>query len=233
MSASKRTVLLLHGWGSNFKACWVDTGWKDLLIEQGFNVLEIDLKGHGQRNLSHELNDYSDLAQDVLDQLPNFEEPIIAIGYSLGCKVLLEMIYRKQKMFKKIILGGLGDNAFSSKEALGEDVADYLENRSKNPSNPMVRALADYGINNGNDPLSIAACLKRTPNPIITKEKLSKIRFPTLIVCGDQDEVAYPTTKLKQSIHQSQEIILKGINHLDLPNSSEFKKATLDFLNTE
>lgn len=233
MSTSKQTILLLHGWGSNFKACWEDSGWKNLLSKQGFNVLEIDLKGHGKRNFSYEINDYSDLAQDVLDQLPNFEEPIIGIGYSLGCKVILGMTFKKPNLFQKIILAGLGENAFLVKEAIGADVAECLENGSQNCSNPIVKALADYGIKNGNDPLAIAACLKRTPNPIITQEKLSRIKSPILIVCGDQDEVAYPITKLKQSIHQSQEIILKGINHLDLPNSSEFKKAALDFLNAE
>lgn len=42
------SVLLVHGFGSNGKVNWVDTGWVDSLVRAGYRVITIDNRGHGK-----------------------------------------------------------------------------------------------------------------------------------------------------------------------------------------
>lgn len=42
------TVLLVHGFASNGKVNWVDTGWVEELVEAGYRVVTIDNRGHGK-----------------------------------------------------------------------------------------------------------------------------------------------------------------------------------------
>jgi pimeloyl-ACP methyl ester carboxylesterase len=221
-------VVLLHGWGGSYEAVWQANGWAERLASCGFEPVGIDLLGHGNAFRSHDPADYSDLAKHVIAQLPT-ESGLLAIGYSLGCKVLLEIEARMPGRFSRLVLGGLGANVFAP-EALGGAVATCLEEGPKSDTPPIVSMLADYGVRAGNDPLAIAACLRRLPNPSLTRERLAAIRCPVLLVSGDADLVAYPVDPLADALSSHQVKILPGVDHIDLPKSADFQRAALAFL---
>ncbi|MBP0650693.1 alpha/beta fold hydrolase, partial [Mycobacterium tuberculosis] len=41
-------VVLVHGFGSNARVNWVQTGWIDLLAKDGRRVIALDNRGHGE-----------------------------------------------------------------------------------------------------------------------------------------------------------------------------------------
>ena len=41
-------VLLIHGFASSVKDNWVDPGWVGFLAQNGFRVVAIDNRGHGE-----------------------------------------------------------------------------------------------------------------------------------------------------------------------------------------
>lgn len=223
-------VLLLHGWGGNSRSVWAANGWYEALEASGFAPLPVDLPGHGQASASHEALDYADLAASVLNDLGD-TAPVAAIGYSLGSKVLLELEARQPGTFKCLVIGGLGVNAFAPERA-GELVAQCLEYGPLDDTPPAVRTLAQYGIAAGNDPLAIAAVLRRPPNPVLTQERVSAISCPVLLVCGDVDKIATPVAPLGEALSNCQMVMLEGVDHLSLPAAADFQAAALTFLSS-
>lgn len=147
----------------------------------------------------------------------------------MGCKVLLEIEARQPGRFAALVLGGLGGNVYAP-EALGAVVAQCLEDGIPEDSPPVAKMLARYGVSAGNDPLAIAACLRRKPNPVLTPERLRAVECPVLLVSGDADTVAYPVDLLADSITRSSVQILSGVDHLHLPENKDFMAAALRFL---
>ncbi|GAA3290226.1 hypothetical protein GCM10020295_04090 [Streptomyces cinereospinus] len=164
-------VLLIHGWGGSAASDWHDNGWGGLLAGHGRAALAVDLPGHGRLPQSHDPADYADLAAGVLAELPD-GGPLDAVGFSLGAKVLLELAARHPDRFGRLVLGGLGGNAFAP-ERLGRELADALEAGPRAGTPAAVSDLAAYGIGNGNDRLALAACLRRTANPVLTPRPAS------------------------------------------------------------
>ncbi|NQD93711.1 alpha/beta hydrolase [Pseudomonas sp. CrR25] len=224
----KVPVVLLHGWGGSYEAVWKANGWAEALASCGFEPVGIDLPGHGAAMCSHAPADYADLAEDVMAKLPA-GSGLLGIGYSLGCKVLLEIEARAPGRFSRLVLGGLGANVFAP-EALGGAVATCLERGPQPDTLPVVRLLAEYGVAAGNDPLAIAACLRRPPNPTLSKERLAAVRCPVLLVTGDADSVAYPVDPLAKALPSHQVQVLPGVDHIALPQSLEFQRAAMVFL---
>src|ERR1700758_5488641 len=197
-SPQTRKVLLLHGWGGNSQSVWAVNGWYDALEASGLTPVPVDLPGHGTSTASHNPPDYADLAAYVLEQLEGAEE-LSAIGYSLGAKVLLELASRRPEKFSRLVLGGLGANAFAPERA-GELVAECLVDGPTDDTPPAIRALAQYGVSSGNDPLAIAAVLRRPPNPVLSPEGVSTVSSPVLLVCGDADQMATPVPPLASAL---------------------------------
>ncbi|MFJ9173685.1 alpha/beta fold hydrolase [Streptomyces sp. NPDC102360] len=221
-------MVLVHGWGGSAASDWEDNGWRRSLSGQGHTVVAVDLPGHGSGPQPHDPGDYADLASEVLGRLPT-DGVLDAVGFSLGAKVLLEIAARHPNRFHRLVLGGLGDNAFAP-EPLGQDLADVLENGAHAEASTAVRELADYGVGNGNDPLALAACLRRAANPVLTPDRLAHVRCPVLLVVGENDPVAHPVHALAAALPDTQVRVLGGVAHLDLPGSIEFRRLALTFL---
>src|SRR3546814_12949196 len=81
------TVALVHGFATTSARTWGDNGWLDLLGDVGRTTLPIDLLGHGTADKPHAPSAYQATESLVADQLP--AEPVAAIGFSLGARVLL------------------------------------------------------------------------------------------------------------------------------------------------
>jgi pimeloyl-ACP methyl ester carboxylesterase len=229
-SPQSNKVLLLHGWGGNSQSVWAANGWYEALEASGFAPLPVDLPGHSVASASHDALDYADLAAYVLDELGE-SGPVSAIGYSLGSKVLLELAIRRPEMFKRLVIGGLGANAFAPERA-GELVARCLIDGPTEDTSPAVRALAQYGIAAGNDPLAIAAVLRRPPNPVLSEERVLAVSCPVLLVSGDADLIATPVPPLAEVLPDSKVVMLEGVDHLSLPAARGFQDAALTFLSS-
>src|SRR5215212_848446 len=80
-------VLLVHGWGGSFATTWEASGFTHLIADAGRPVIGVDLLGHGSAPKPHTPDEYADLTERVIAAMP--DEPIDAIGFSLGAVTLL------------------------------------------------------------------------------------------------------------------------------------------------
>ena len=146
------TVLMLHGGGQN-RFSWKNTG--QILADEGFHVVALDSRGHGDSDRSLDANYTVDaLCADTLQVLEQIGRPVILIGASMGGMtgilvadaagpdkvtkpVLVDVVPRYEKdgsarirdfMFSHV-------HGFESLEDAADAVAEYLPHRTR-PRSP-------------------------------------------------------------------------------------------------
>src|SRR4051794_10685846 len=117
-------VVLVHGFATSCARTWGETGWLDLLADSGRQVIGIDLLGHGQAPKPHDPEAYSHMEDLVLEAFP--EEPVDAVGFSLGARTLLALASAHPERFNRLIVAGVGANLFGRDPESGKVIADAI-----------------------------------------------------------------------------------------------------------
>ena len=104
------SVVLVHGWGGSFASTWGRSGFSVLLEDGGKEVIGVDLLGHGEAPKPHEPEAYADLTERLFDALP--DEPVEAVGFSLGALTLLRAAIAHPERFSRVVLAGIALGAF-------------------------------------------------------------------------------------------------------------------------
>jgi pimeloyl-ACP methyl ester carboxylesterase len=151
-TGSGPSVLMLHGGGQN-RFSWKNTGL--VLADEGFHVIALDSRGHGDSDRSPDANYTVDaLCADTLAVLEQIGRPVVLIGASMGGMtgilaadaagpqkvtklVLVDVVPRYEKdgsarirdfMFSHV-------HGFETLDAAADAVAEYLPHRTK-PRSP-------------------------------------------------------------------------------------------------
>ncbi len=174
--------------GGSAKETWIDTGWTDILTDDGHRVVTPDLLGHGSAERPHDPDAYAHLRQGAQDAVGD-EKPLVGVGFSLGARVLVEWALAEPDRFSKLALLGMGDNLFAAWDPT--PMISALEGTAS-IDHPFVERLLELTSRNGGDPLAVAAMLRYRGNDAIEPSELSKITCPTLVVFGELDGVGDP-----------------------------------------
>lgn len=113
-------MVLVHGFGSNLRQNWVDTGWTGTLppLRQ---VIAIDLRGHGRSDRPGEAAAFSGEAMcgDVIAVLDSLAvQRADVFGYSLGGGIALRLLAMYPERFDRAIIGGIGERNDERLQAL-------------------------------------------------------------------------------------------------------------------
>ena len=150
--AGHPTVLMLHGGGQN-RFSWKNTG--QILADEGFHVLALDSRGHGDSDRAPDANYTVDaLCADTLQVLDQIGRPVILIGASMGGMtgilvadaagpqkvtklVLVDVVPRYEKIGSARIRDFMFSHVhgFESLDEAADAVAAYLPHRTK-PRSP-------------------------------------------------------------------------------------------------
>lgn len=238
MSSDAPAVLLVHGFSTNSARTWGETGWLDLLADEGRTVIAPDLLGHGTAPQPTDPAAYDDLESRVLDVLP--PEPVDAVGFSLGARTVLVLASRHPERFRRLVLAGVGANLFRS---LGSADRDSADRDSADPdsaeastmlgegdgSDPTASHFAQLAASSGCDPAALRALIARPNPPRLDADSFARIIHPTLVVLGDRDFVG-PADPLMAAIPQAELVTLAGVDHFATPKAMRFLDAGLRFL---
>lgn len=214
------TVVLVHGLAGSAATTWQEAGWLDLLADAGRPTVALDLPGHGANPLPDPVPRLHDW---VLDQLP--DEPVDAIGFSLGAKTLLLAAAAQPGRFNRLVVAGAGSNLFVQ-DGGSAILAEALE--AGDAAEVSARYFLEHARRSGAEPAGLARLL-RSEQGVVTKELLAGVTVPTLVVLGDRDFVA-PADPLVEALPDVRFVSLRGVDHFSTPKDFGFLDAALDFL---
>ncbi|QRN79042.1 MAG: alpha/beta fold hydrolase, partial [Nocardiopsis sp. BM-2018] len=162
-TASVVPVVLVHGWAGSTAETWERSGVTMLLADAGRPVIGVDLLGHGQAPKPHDPEAYADLTARVVDALP--DQPVDAIGFSLGALTLLRTATAHPDRFRRLVLGGIGRNVFERDDAGTSRILAALDHvldpeHHPAPDDLMARLFSRYADRPGNDVAALAAVMR-------------------------------------------------------------------------
>ncbi|MDQ2729146.1 MAG: alpha/beta hydrolase [Actinomycetota bacterium] len=229
-------VLLVHGFASSFERNWRDPGWVDLLTDAGRRVRGVDLLGHGTAPKPHDPMAYADMQAAIVDQLDD-GEAVDAIGFSLGAGLLLAVAAQRPQSFRRLVVGGVGASLFAGNDGEGRGsrsagafaLARAIETGQVDEGAPSTaRAFIRFSQGSGNDPLALAACLRRPITPL-RPASLAAVIVPVLVVLGDRD-FAGPAEPLLDALPDARLVTLGGADHFGTAKDFRFLDAALGFV---
>ncbi len=153
------------------------------------------------------------------------DETVDAIGFSLGAQLLLRIAARSPERFGRLVVVGVGANLFQTESS--RVLADAFEH-GHDPDDLTARLFVQLASSAGNDPLAMAAVLRRPIEPY-TPEELGRVTCPTLVIIGDKD-FAGPADPLVAALPNATLRMLHGVDHFRATSEFACIDAALEFV---
>jgi len=234
----KPSILLMHGSGLTH-IVW--SLHEQFYASQGFNVLSVDLPGHGNSEgpSIKSIEEISDWVKSIMNVLSI--KKLIIIGHSQGCLVGIDFASRYSKLINCLVLV-----AGSYKMPVNQDLIDLAEAGDEK----AVLLMMKWGYEGskafiGGNPVKkiinssreirevLAVDLNACNNYKDGKESLEKINCPTLCIFGDLDKMVplEVGNKMASMIKNSEKKIINNCGHMIIfEKAFEMRKSVKEFL---
>ena len=234
----KPSILLMHGSGLTH-IVW--SLHEQFYASQGFNVLSVDLPGHGNSEgpSLKSIEEISDWVKSIMNVLSI--KKLIIIGHSQGCLVGIDFAARYSKLINCLVLV-----AGSYKMPVNQDLINYAEAGDEK----AVLLMMKWGYEGskafiGGNPVKkiinssreirevLAVDLNACKNYKDGKESLEKINCPTLCIFGDLDKMVplEVGNKMASMIKNSEKKVINNCGHMIIfEKAFEMRKTVKEFL---
>ena len=234
----KPSILLLHGSGLSH-IVW--SLHEQFYVAQGFNVLSVDLPGHGNSDgpCLESIEKIADWLEQVFNKL-NLDN-LILVGHSQGCLEILEYAHKYKNRVKKLVfVGG------SNKMPVHPDLIEL----AKNGDADAVKLMMKWGFNNpkkfiGGNPVEkiiqsprdikeiLAVDLVACNNYKNGSDAAKSLEFKCLLIFGSLDKMVNIDygKKFSSLIKNSTTHIIDGCGHMIMIEKAfEMRDKVLEFL---
>lgn len=225
-------VLLIHGFASNSRVNWRDTGWFETLNRAGHSVIAIDNRGHGASEKLYDPKQYSSpiMAEDarrLLDHLGIATADVM--GYSMGARIAAFLAITHPSRVRRAVFAGLASRMITGVGG-AEAIAAALDAPSlADVTDPGPRSFRVFAEQTGSDLRALAACM-RSSRVKIAEQELAGLAMPVLVVAGELDEVAGSVEGLVSVIPGARGVVLPRRNHMNAVGDRAYKDAVTGFL---
>ena len=239
VDSSKDTIVFLHGSGLSH-IVWSLT--EQFFSKNNFNVLSIDLPGHGNSEgfCIDSIENIAEWLEKVFKKLDL--KNLIIIGHSQGCLEALEYSYRYKTRLKKLVfIGG------SYRMPVNKDLIDLASNGDAD----AIKLMMKWGYKNsknfiGGNPVEkiinsprdireiLAVDLIACNNYSNGSEAAKKISCPTILIFGELDKMVNLEVgkKFADLVKNSKSHVINGCGHMIMIEKAfEMRDKVLDFLN--
>jgi pimeloyl-ACP methyl ester carboxylesterase len=220
-------VLLIHGFGSDPRGTWEQTGWTRALDRAGRRWVAPDLRGHGRAEKPHDPSAYT-LASLAADLCASLDDDVFdVVGYSLGGELALELALTYPNRVRRVAAGGFGERRpLTVEEATA--LFDHVLHGAPAPSSQGAALWALASAAAGSDPRALAACLAGVASsPSFVG--LESISGPVLLFAGADDSLASGLDQIASKL-DAEFLQLPQRNHLTTLSSSQLRGHALAFL---
>ena len=225
-----RPLVLLHGLFSSAEMNWIKWGHAQLLAEQGYEVLMLDFRVHGESEAPEAPGAYPQnvLVRDVVALVEHLAlEDYDLGGFSLGARTSLHAAAHGVLEPARLIVGGMGTaglGEWAKRSAFFKRVIDEFENIPRgDPAYFSMQFLKSQGVNR------VAARLLLDTMPDLDLAMLSNVTMPTLVVCGDEDRDNGSAEELAGLIPDATFVEVPG-THMGSVTKPDLGQAMADWL---
>jgi pimeloyl-ACP methyl ester carboxylesterase len=157
---------------------------------------------------------------------------VFIMGYSMGGAIALRLVSRHPNRVRALITGGVGETYFTRDQIWRNAIADTLLVDDVAQLSPVQRMFRDFAAQPGKDRVALAACM-RAPRFNLSRDELSAIAAPALVVCGETDDVSGPGQPLASVLGDARAVSVPKRDHMLTVGDKVYKQAVLDFLRTQ
>jgi pimeloyl-ACP methyl ester carboxylesterase len=225
-------ILLIHGFASSVRYNWREPGWITRLSRSGYRVIALDNRGHGESEKLYDPARYTahQMAEDarrLLDHLNIARADVM--GYSMGARITAFLALSHPERVRSAVFAGLAGNMVRPMAGTGP-IAHALEADSIDAvTNPTARTFRAFADRTGSDLKALAACIRGAREPL-TREAVSGIACPVLVVAGGDDVIAGPVDDLVRLIPGAEGLAIPRRDHMRTVGDRAYMEGVLDFL---
>lgn len=246
MSGDGLPVVLLHGFPFN------RTLWREQVeaLGEGYQVITVDLRGHGETTVTRDPATMEEMAADVAALLDDLRIGSIVLGgLSMGGYVALAFYRRFPERVRALLLADTRPQADTDEARLAREetatralregmqaIADAMLPKLLVPSTHaehpgIVARVREMVLHT--DPQGAAAALRGMAVRRDQTDLLREITCPTLIIVGSLDAITplKDSELMKREIPDSRLEVIAGAGHVsNLERPAEFNRALKNFL---
>jgi pimeloyl-ACP methyl ester carboxylesterase len=218
--------VLLHGFIVNSQM-WKRGELIKALSQNGFQVINIDLRGNGQSDKSHADKAYAKDAEikDIIGLMKFLgHKKYHAVGYSRGA-ILTAKLLTMDKNVASAVMGGMGKDFTDPQWTRRKKMEEAFSGKAY--LYPELQGAVNYAKTSGAD--TVVMRLLQTYQPTATEKQLQKVKKPILIICGDEDRDNGNAEDLAKLLPNATLRIVKG-NHNNTHATKEFAENIVSFL---
>ena len=219
-----KPVLLVHGFIVDGNS-WKRSALYDDLLHEGYEVITLDMRGNGKSGKPHDSTAYDNDAEakDIMLLMYFLKIKQYRIfGYSRGSIITARLLVL-DKRIQDAVLGGMG--ADFTNPLWPRRIMFYHALRGD--SVPQLKGLVDYVQQQKLDQLALAYLQRSQPST--SKEALSKVTQPVLVISGSEDADNGSAAELAKLLPNSTLAIVPG-DHNHASSTKEFSAAVIEFL---
>lgn len=243
-----KTLVMLHGWDQSAKAFCNNVP----ALAETYQVVTVDLRGHGESGKPSYGYRISRLAMDVKQLLDSLElEEVTLLGWSMGCSVAWNYwdLFRGHRLSKLILvdepplclINAGNPDGFSNTPDL-EDLKESLLNDTVNATRRFVDMMlytpegkAQYGQQTLAESLKFPAreCAHLLLNHVYTdwRDVIPTITLPTLVIAAKNSHVKVSNNEWTHAqIAGSQFRLFETAHMMFMEESAAFNKAVMEFI---
>ncbi|TFF95975.1 MAG: alpha/beta hydrolase [Promethearchaeota archaeon] len=239
-----KRIMLVHGW-TGFKEMWND--FAPSLVEEGFDVVAMDLRGHGDSSKPKTEYTHEVFSKDLYELATHlgWDDGFILLGQSMGGYIVLDYALRYPETLTHVIPSNT--SVYLARNFLSKIVWKLtIWMYKKNPEKMMRKMFPKFFMNpppqeiiDGFVKMSLKTahhaglsaihyCITRNLEP-----KLHQIKVPTLVISSEHDQKSLrdATLILHKLIPNSELVDIPDTGHLPfMENPEPFLKAIVDFV---
>ncbi|WP_370030397.1 alpha/beta fold hydrolase [Qipengyuania mesophila] len=225
-----RPFVLLHGLFSSAAMNWIKWGHHETIAAQGFEVIMLDFRVHGESAAPHDPEKYPSnvLVRDVAALVDHLGLADYDLGgFSLGARTSLHAVAHGVLEPARLVIGGMGTAGLGEwhrRAAKFRRVIDKFDEIPRgDPDYFSMQFLKSQGVDR------VAARLLLDTMPDLDLALLGNITMPTLVVCGDEDRDNGSAEELADMLPDATFVEVPG-THMSSVTKPDLGQAIADWL---
>ncbi len=224
-------VMLVHGFGTDARAHWGESGLIRFLAAR-YRVIAPDARGHGRSDKPHSRQHYGmrNMCADIVRLLKHLGiRRTLLVGYSMGSRICLELLYDHPDHFRAAVLGGFGANGAMSVPGQRERIAAaLLADDPATIADDLPRRFRRGVESSGNDLKALAACMGAEEG-VLDFSTRPRIAVPVLFLSGSRDRLIGDPRATSVFFEHARVVQIENGDHVSSPTDPRFHEAIGDF----